>query len=157
MHAHSPASIRLMMALTPKRLFLSLCISIFLLRPYTFFSRSPLVFKTLFVTVFHTSVDLLCKKSYKSSSLHRYFNCFLSNHTVGCWNINFSCLSQIRMEKSCFLSNVSLFLLYFLRDCSCFDATFGQLFTLRPQFFCFSLTLYTHSLLKNEFFSDVHG
>ena len=38
----------LMMALTPKRLFLSLCISISLLRPYTFFSRSPLVFKTLF-------------------------------------------------------------------------------------------------------------
>ena len=38
MHAHSPASIRLMMALTPKRLFLSLslCISISLLRPYTF-------------------------------------------------------------------------------------------------------------------------
>ena len=37
-----------MMALTPKRLFLSLCISISLLRSYTFFSRSPLVFKTLF-------------------------------------------------------------------------------------------------------------
>ena len=35
------------MALTPKRLFLSLCISISLLRSYTFFSRSPLVFKTL--------------------------------------------------------------------------------------------------------------
>ena len=38
----------LMMAWTPKRLFLSLCISISLLRSYTFFSRSPLVFKTLF-------------------------------------------------------------------------------------------------------------
>ena len=38
---------RLMMALTSKRLFLSLCISISLLRPYTFFSRSPLVCKTL--------------------------------------------------------------------------------------------------------------
>ena len=37
-----------MMALTPKRLFLYLCISISLLRPYTFFSRSPLVNKTLF-------------------------------------------------------------------------------------------------------------
>ena len=48
MHAHSPGSIRLMMALTPKRLFLSLCISISLLRSYTFFSRSPLVFKSLF-------------------------------------------------------------------------------------------------------------
>ena len=48
MHAHSPASFRLMMALTPKRLFLYLCISISLLRPYTLFSRSPLVNKTLF-------------------------------------------------------------------------------------------------------------
>ena len=38
---------RLMMALTPKRLFLYLCISISLLRPYTLFSRSPLVNKTL--------------------------------------------------------------------------------------------------------------
>ena len=36
-----------MMAMTPKRLFLSLLISISLLRPYTFFSRSPLVFKKL--------------------------------------------------------------------------------------------------------------
>ena len=32
-----------MMALTPKRLFLYLCIYISLLRPYTLFSRSPLV------------------------------------------------------------------------------------------------------------------
>ena len=39
---------RLMMALTPKRLFLYLCISISLLRPYTLFSRSPLVNKTLY-------------------------------------------------------------------------------------------------------------
>ena len=39
---------RLMMALPPKRLFLYLCISISLLRPYTLFSRSPLVNKTLF-------------------------------------------------------------------------------------------------------------
>ena len=38
----------MMMALTPKRLFLYLCISISLLRPYTLFSRSPLVNKTLF-------------------------------------------------------------------------------------------------------------
>ena len=37
-----------MMALTPKRLFLYLCISISLLCPYTLFSRSPLVNKTLY-------------------------------------------------------------------------------------------------------------
>ena len=42
----------------------------------------------------------------------------------------------------------------FFGDRSCLDATFGQFFSLRPQVFCFSLTLYTHSLLKNEFFSE---
>ena len=36
------------MALTPKRLFLYPCISISLLRPYTLFSLSPSVNKTLF-------------------------------------------------------------------------------------------------------------
>ena len=54
----------------------------------------------------HTKVD-------KSSSLLRYCNCFLSNHTVGCCNINFSCLSQTRREKICFACNVSVFFLYF--------------------------------------------
>ena len=44
--------LRLMMALTPKRLFLSLSISISLLRSYTFFSRSPLVSKTLFAIAY---------------------------------------------------------------------------------------------------------
>ena len=57
--------------------------------------------QALFVTVFQTSVDLLCKikKSYKSSVL-AYFDCFQLNHTVGCCNINFSGLSQIWREKS---------------------------------------------------------
>ena len=35
------------------------------------------------------------------------------NHTVGCCNISFSCLSPIRREKFCFPSNVSNFFLYF--------------------------------------------
>ena len=87
------------------------------------------------VAVFHTSADLLCKKSYKSSSLLGYFNCFLSDHTVGCCNISFSCLSQIRREKFCFSSNVFIFLLYFFAWLQLFDATFGQLFTLRPPIF----------------------
>ena len=71
--------------------------------------------QALFVTVFQTetSVDFLRKTSYKSSSLLGYFNCFQSNHIVGCCNINFSDLSQIRREKFCFASNVSTFLLYF--------------------------------------------
>ena len=55
--------------------------------------------QVLFVTVFQTSVDLLCKKSYKSSSVLAYFDCFQLNHTVECCNINISCLSQIRSEK----------------------------------------------------------
>ena len=55
--------------------------------------------QALFVTVFQTSVDLLCKKSYKSSSMLGYFECFQSNHTAGCCNIKFGCLSQIRREK----------------------------------------------------------
>ena len=74
----------------------------------------------LFVTVFPTSVDLLCKKSYKSSSLLRFFNCFLSNHTVGCCTINFSCLSQIRREKIALQAMSLYFCCTFLRDCSFF-------------------------------------
>ena len=112
--------------------------------------------QALFVTVFQTSVDLLCKMSYKSSSLlgHGYFDCFHSNHTVGCCNKNFSVLSQIRTEKICLASHVSLFCCTFLRDCSCFVATFGQLFTLLPLMFCFSWTRFAHSLLKNDFFFE---
>ena len=55
--------------------------------------------QVVFVMVFQPSVDFLCKNSYKSSSLLDYFDCFLSNHTVGCCNKNFSCLCQIRREK----------------------------------------------------------
>ena len=88
--------------------------------------------QALFVTVFQTSVNLLCKKSYESSSLFGYFDCFQSNHTVGCCNINFSGLSQIRREKFV-LQTMSLYVCRtFLHECSCFVATFGQLFTLRP-------------------------
>ena len=159
--------------------------------------------QALFVTVFHTSVDLLCKKIMQKQLFAQIFqwrlfifisraskwgtlksagnprcavhadihsictarprpgsaagvrvsptsdtwqsvailmnrpHCFLSNHTVGCCNINCGCLSQIRREKICFASEVSIFLLYFLRDCSYFDGTFGQLFTLRPLDFLF--------------------
>ena len=53
------------------------------------------------------------KKPYKSSSLLRDFNCFLTNHTVGCCNINFSCLSEIRRKnllcKQCLYIFVVLF------------------------------------------------
>ena len=89
---------------------------------------------------------------YKSSSLLGYFDCFLSNDTVGCCNINFSCLSQIRKEKICFATNVSIFLLYFLRDCNCLDATFGQLFTLRPPNFFYPHSLSLELVEKRLFF-----
>ena len=99
-----------------------------------------------------------CAKHHmKSSSLLGYFDCFPSNHIVGCCNINFSDLSQIRRENFALQAMSLLFCCTFLHDCSCFVATFGQLFTLRPPNFCFSPTRYAHSLLKNEFCSNIHG
>ena len=94
----------------------------------------------------------------KSSSLLRYFDFFQSNHTVGCCNINFSSLCQIKREKSCFASCVSIFLLYFLRDCSCFVATFGQLFTLRPpNFFVLAPLSMLIACWKSNFFRMFMG
>ena len=61
-----------------------------------------------FITVFQTSVDFLCKTSYKSSSLLWYFDCFQSNHIVGCCNINFSDLSQRIKEGKIALQAMSL-------------------------------------------------
>ena len=53
------------MALTPKRLFLYRCISISLLLPYTLFSRSPLVNKTLYENACELEwVVLYFKESY---------------------------------------------------------------------------------------------
>ena len=72
------------------------------------------------------------KKSYKSSSLLGNLDCFLSNHIVGCSNINFSCLSQTRRENFALQAMSLYFCCTFLPDCSCLDATFGQLCTLRP-------------------------
>ena len=103
--------------------------------------------QALFVTVLQTSVDLLCKKSYKSSSLLGYFDYFLSNHLVGCCNINFSCLSQMRREKLCFASNVSIFLLYFF--CVTAVVSMPRLANFSPcdpLIFCFNHTLYGQSL-----------
>ena len=80
------------------------------------------------------------------------------NHTVGCFNINFSCLFQLRREKICFASNVSIFLLYFFCVAAVVSMPRLANFSLcDPVIFCFSLTLYTHNSLKNEFFSNVHG
>ena len=75
MHAHSPASIRLMMALTPKRLFLflSLCISISLLRLWTFFSRSHLV------NIFSLKMRVSSKELF--SSLKKFLAFPLPSHT----------------------------------------------------------------------------
>ena len=129
-------------------------------RPAKLFERfiDTVVCKRCLSQSFRHHVDLLCQKSYKNSSLLGYFDCFLSDHTVGCCNISFSCLSQIRREKFCFASNVFIFLLCFF----CVTAVvsmphLANFSPCDPQFFWFSPTLYTHSLLKNEFFSNVHG
>ena len=66
-----------MMALTPKRLFLYLCISISLLRPYSLFSRSPLVNKTfLFESFSHNRKGNLLNiwRVCSSSVMCRYFS-----------------------------------------------------------------------------------
>ena len=117
--------------------------------------------QALFVTVFQTSVDFLCKTSYKSSSLLEYFDCFQSNHIVGCCKINFSDLSQIRREKFCFAihaSNVSTFCCTFLHDCSCFVTTFGQLFTpATPDFFVLAQLAMLIACWKTNFFRTFMG
>ena len=64
--------------------------------------------QALFVAVFYTSVDLLCKNSYKSNSLLGYFDCFQSTHIEECCNINCSGLCQIKRGKMCFASSVSV-------------------------------------------------
>ena len=68
-----------MMALTPIRLFLYLCISISLLRPYTLFSRSPLVNKTLFENACELEWVVLYFKETHSSLVHVLLNpCLLT-------------------------------------------------------------------------------
>ena len=100
--------------------------------------------------VCHSLLDIsrpLVHNSHKTSSLLIYLDCFLSNHTVGCCNINFS----QKEEKNFAFQAMSLyFCCTFLRHCSCFDATFDHLFTLQPPNFFFSPTLYAHSLLKTN-------
>ena len=109
--------------------------------------------QALFVTVFLTSVDFLSKNSYKSSSLSGYFDRFFSNHTVGCWNISFSCLSQIRSEKFSFASNVSKFLLYFF--CATAVVSMPRLVNFSPcdpLFFVFAPLLMLIACWKTNFF-----
>ena len=95
---------------------------------------------------------------YKSSSLQGYFDCFQSNHIVGCWNINFSDLPQIRREKFCFASKCLYF--FVVLFCTTAGVSLQRLANFSPcdpLIFCFSPTRYAHSLLKNEFFSNIHG
>ena len=95
-----------------------------------------------FAAVFYTSVDLLCKNSYKSSSLLEYFDCFQSNHTVGCCNINFRSLCQIKREKmackQCLYIFVVLFFarlqLFRCRVWPTFHPATHQFFVLAPLF-----------------------
>ena len=122
--------------------------------------------QALFFTVVQTPVDLLCKKSYKSSSLLGYFHCFLSNHIVGCCNINFSCQSQKRIEgnillcKQCLCIFVVLFsvtAVVLMPRLAKFSPCLAKFSSCDPYFFCFRPTLYTQSLLKNAFFQMFMG
>ena len=125
------------------------------------------------VKLFQRFIDtVVCKLCLSQSFRHQSTSC-AKNHTkavlcsdvsiVSCrttlWGVatNFSCLFQIRREKFCFASNVSIFLLYFF----CVTASMPRLANFSPcdplVFFLFSPTLYTHSLLKNEFFRMFMG
>ena len=81
---------------------------------------------------FRHHVKLLCKNSYKSSSLLGYFDCFLSDHTVGCCNIKFSSLSQIRREMLCKQCHYIYFGLFCVTAVVSMPPWFSQLFILRP-------------------------
>ena len=99
-----------------------------------------------------------CAKHRITAVLCLYFDCFQSNHIVGCCNINFSDLSQIRREKFCFPSNVSTF--FVVLFCTTAVVSLQRLANFSPcdpLIFCFSPTRYAHSLLKNEFFSNIYG
>ena len=86
--------------------------------------------QVLFVTVFQTAVNPFCNNSLKTGSLLRYLDGILSSHTVGCCNIILaSCLKQ-EGKNFAFQERTLYLCCNIFRDCSCFDATFGQLFTL---------------------------
>ena len=114
--------------------------------------------QALFVTVFQTSVDFLCKTSYKSSSFLGYFDCFQSNHIVGCCNINFSDLSQLRREKFCFASNVSTFLLYFFARLQLLRCNVWPTFhPATPYFFVFAQLVMLIACWKTNFLRTIMG
>ena len=114
--------------------------------------------QALFVTVLQTSVDFVCKNSCKNSFLLGYFDCFLSNHTVGCCNISFSCLSPIKREKFYFPSNVSNFFLYFfarLQLCRCH--VWPTFHPATPQFFVLAPLFMLRACWKTNFFRMFMG
>ena len=114
--------------------------------------------QALFFTVFQTSVDLLCKKSYKSSSLLGYFDCFQSNYTVGCFNVNFSGLASNKKGKFCFESNVSIFLMYFFARLQLFRCNVWPTFhPATPYFFVLAQLVMLIACWKTIFFRMIMG
>ena len=113
--------------------------------------------------VCHSLTDLsrpLVQKFIQKQFFARIFRLFPVEPHHGMLQQRFSCLSEIRREKFA----LQAMPLYF---CCTFFA-WRQLFrchvwpTFHPAapyffIFCFSPTLYAHSLLKNEYFSNVHG
>ena len=107
---------------------------------------------------FRHHVDLLCQKSYKNSSLLGYFDCFLSDHTVGYCNISFSCLSQIRREKFCFASKVFILLLYFFAWLQLFRCHIWPTFhPATPNFFVLAQLFMLIACWKTNFFRMFMG
>ena len=113
--------------------------------------------QALFVTVFQTSVDFLCKTSYKSSSLLSISIFFQSNHIVGYCNINFSDLSPKEGKILLCKQRLYFFVVLFCTTAVVSLQRLANFSPCDPLIFCFSPTRYAHSLLKNELFSNIHG
>ena len=120
--------------------------------------------------IFQRFIDtVVCKRCLSQSFLHQstscakfhtkaalcsdIFNCFLPNHTVGCCNINFSCLSQIRRENIGFASHVSIFLLYFFAWLQLFRCHVWPTFhPATPRFFVLASLFILVASWKTNFF-----
>ena len=114
--------------------------------------------QALFVTVFQTSVDLLCKKSHNSSSLLGYFDCFQSNNTVGCFKVNFSGLASNKKGKISFASNVSIFLMHFFARLQFFRCNVWPTFhPATPYFFVLAQLFMLIACWKTNFFRMFMG
>ena len=109
--------------------------------------------QALFVTVFQTSVDFLCKKHIQKQFFTAIFRLFPVEPHCGMLPNKFylpvsNKEGKIWLCKQC----LYIFVVLFLPDSLCLDAMFGQLFTMRPLIHVLAPLFMLISLLKNEFF-----